>query len=369
MRLSLFSRFARSIVLITAITAVSPCLYATEQWIPEIDRKYQYEYPDLFEKTMKVKLDLTRYAGGTEVLQDASVALKEVLDTNPEFAPAYVQAARLYTRLGMLPGGKVTDEALQVMEELLQAALQIEPDYGYAYAQLAFTYRKMKNLDEAERYLALAEGTGTTFPLLQHEKAAILYARENYAEAIRILKAGFEKYKQQPDIAISYAETIINCAKKLKDPEDPPEYWYKVAIELKPENAWPLGNYASYLFYVKNDYAQAAEYGERALEIMDYGMGRYVLAAAYYGLWTELDDIPGRKDEALSYFQKAVALYPDTDEHLKNFQRSRSHFNIFAKLINYNIKVKNARKDLEAGRITQAEHDEQIATPYNQYVQ
>ena len=369
MRFSIFPRLAHSILFITAFTAISPCLYASEQWISDIDRKYQHEYPDLFQKTMKVKKDLTIYAGGSDILQNSSVALKEVLDTNPEFAPAYVQAARLYSRLGMLPGGKVTDEALQVMEKLLQAALQIEPDYGYAYAQLAYTNRKMKNLDEAARFLALAEGTGTTYPLLQHEKAALLYARGNYAEAMTIVKAGYKQYQQQPDIAKAYVETIINCSKQLKDGEDLPEHWYEVAIQLNPENAWPLGNYASFLFYVKHDYALAAEYAEKALEIMDYGMGRFVLAAAYYGLWTELDETPGKKEEALAYFQKAVSLYPDTDEHLRKFQRNRKLFKIYAKLINYNIKVKNAEQDLAMGRITQEEHDELISTPYNKYIQ
>jgi len=369
MRFSIFPRFARSILLITSFTAISPCLYASEQWISDIDKKYQYEYPDLFQKTMKVKEYLTIWAGESELLEDSSLALKEVLDTNPEFAPAYVQAARLYSRLGMLSGGKVSDEALQVMEKLLQAALQIEPDYDYAYAQMVYTYRKMDNLDEAERFLSLAESTGTTYPLLQHEKAKLLFARGKLTEAMAIAKAGYQKYQQQPDIALAYVETIIDCTRRLKGGEDLPEHWYEIAIELKPENAWPLGNYASFLFYVRHDYALAAEYAEKALEIMDYGMGKYTLAAAYYGMWIELDEKPGKKDEALAYFQKAISIYPDTDKHLKSFQKSRKLFKIYAKLNNYNIKVKNAKQDLELGIITQEEHDELISTPYNKYTQ
>ena len=367
MRFPIFARFAHSILLVTAFTAISPCVHASGQWISDIDRKYQHEYPDLFQKTMKVKEDLTIWAGRTELLEDSSAALKEVLDTNPEFAPAYVQTARLYSRLGMLPGGKVSDEALQVMEKILQAALQIEPDYDYAYAQLVYTYRKMENLDEAERFLSLAEATGTKYPLLQHEKAKLLLARGKLTEAIAVAKTGYEKYQHQPDIALAYVETVIACARKLDNGEDLPDTWYEIAIELKPDMAWPLGNYASFLFYVRSDYALAAEYAEKALEIMDYGMGRFILAAAYYGMWAELDERPGKKDEALAYFQKALSLYPDTGDHLKKFQNSRKLFKIYAKLLNYNIKVKNAKQDLELGLITQDEYDTLVLDPKNKY--
>jgi len=369
MRLSNILLSAQPILLITAFFTISTNVYASDQWISDIDRKYQHEYPDLFQSTMKVKKDLSSWAGDSEILENSSVVLQEILNSNPEFAPAYVQAARLYSKLGNLPGGKVSDEALQAMEKLLQAALQIEPSYGYAYTLMGYTYLQINNLDEAERFLELAEGTGTGYPLLKHEKAKVLLARGNLLEAMEIAKAGYQEYQDQPDIALAYVETIISCARKSEGGADLADTWYKKAIELKPEMAWPLGNYASFLFYVRHDYDLAAEYAEKALEIMDYGMGRFILAAAYYGKWIELDETPGKKDEALAYFQKAISIYPDTDEHMKSFMRNRKLFKIYAKLNNYSIKAKNAKQDLELGIITQEKHDELVSSPDNIYAQ
>jgi tetratricopeptide (TPR) repeat protein len=61
---------------------------------------------------------------------------------------------------------------------------------------------------------------------------------------------------------------------------------YERMIELDPLGAWKNVNFAIFLNEYVADYDGAERYAERALEIMEFPMARYQLAAArYQKLW------------------------------------------------------------------------------------
>ena len=242
------------------------------------------------------------------------------------------------------------------MEKYLLLALEINPDYGYAYAMMGFTKMKSGQLDEANKYFIKAEKTGTTYPYLKSQRAELLLKMKKPEEAIKMGTEGFYEYLNQPKIAVGYTTIIIYATQKIRNGADQQEFWQKKRLEIDP-SAWSLGDYSRFLLYVKQDYDKSIEYAEKALKKMNYGMGRLYLAAAHYGKWEQLDKVPGQKKQAHSHFMKAQDIFPDTDLLLKKIYTSKL-INVYIKILNYNIKLKNAKKDLDRGSITKAKFDE-----------
>ena len=349
------------------IMAVSCVVNASNDWVSEIDKKYVNINYDLYEKTMKAKSLISKAKGDTDLLGEATTLINNVLQADPDFIPAYVQAARLYSKLGHLPGNKISEQALAAMEEYLTVALDKEPEYGYAYAMMGFTKMKANELDEAEKYYLKAEETGTKYPYLKSQRAELLLKNGKPQEALQLASEGYYENLSQPSIAAGYATTAIQATFKMSNSADEQESWQKKRIEVAPDVAWFLGDYSRFLLYVRHDYDSAIEYAEKALEKMDYGMGRQYLALGYYGKWEKLDDDPSTKEEAAKYFEKATLVYPVSDNLLSTISKNRNFFKLYTKLLNYKIKVDNAKQDLQLGIITQDKYDALVATPENVY--
>ena len=342
---------------------ISYVVNASNDWISEVDKKYININYDLYEKTMKAKSLLSNSNGDTALLEETTVLLNNVLQTDPNFAPAYVQVARLYSKLGQQPGNKISEEALIAMEKYLLIALEKEPDYGYAYAMMGFTKMKANKLDEAQEYYLKAEKTGTKYPYLKSQNAELLLKKGMPEESLKLASEGYYEYLNQPDIAAGYATIAINATFKIRDSADQQEFWQKKRIEAQPDVAWYLGDYSRFLLYVRHDYDSAIKYAEKALEIMDYGKGRQYLALAYYGKWAKLGEDPSTKEEAITYFQNAISIYPVSSDLLSSISRNRKFFKLYTKLLNYKFKVDNAKQDLAQGKITQDKYDELTSTP------
>jgi Tfp pilus assembly protein PilF len=84
-------------------------------------------------------------------------------------------------------------------------------------------------------------------------------------------------------------------------------------VNEHPDHAWTLGNYAAFLCDQKKDYDKAIEYAQKALAIMDYGVGRYTLARAAALKAHQLIQ-QNQLEEAEPYFIMALEKKPNFKE-------------------------------------------------------
>jgi tetratricopeptide (TPR) repeat protein len=94
---------------------------------------------------------------------------------------------------------------------------------------------------------------------------------------------------------------------------DQADEMYRKEIAYDPHYAWNYGNYAQFLLCEKDDYDAAIGRARQALAIMNYGAGRYWLAAALYRKWAQ-SLLAGSVEAAAPYFVEAQSLYPNPAE-------------------------------------------------------
>jgi len=339
----------------------SSVCHSTPGWESEIDKQYMNLNYKLYTKNNKAKDLMSNWGGDSKRLKKAAELLNEVVTEDPLFAPAYVQIARFYSRAGMLPNNKIKKDALIAMEKVLFTALEIEPNYGYAHAMMALTKTKQMNLNEAESSITKAEKSGTTYPYLKSLKSDLLLKQKRYKEAVKVATSGFNDYINQPHIATGYIDTTISALRKIRGSEsdDQEEYWHKKNIEIRP-TAWAHGNYSNFLFYSRQDFTESLKYAEKAIAIRDYPVARIMQSLSHYAIWYELDKSPETKEQARLHLMNAKDAYGNTEAILKKIN-SKKFLRLHVKIFNYDLQIKNSKRALDKGRITQKKYEEILA--------
>lgn len=293
-------------------------------WISPVDQRYRSKNPALYAKVAKAELLISDAYGKDSANDEAMRLLQSVIASDPKFAPAYVQAARAVGSSGYISSGKFDSAALGSQQEILQKALALEPAYDYALAILAYSLMTQGRLDEAEVLQQKLTAMKTGYPFLKAQIAQVAVERKDYFKALEIATQGYEANKSDPKVAADYCTELILVYEKIKgnDREEKLEKWQSLRVKLAPQVAWFWGDYARHRLFNMNDYASAIPYGEKALAMMDYGVGRYTLAAAYYAKWADLENkSPGGKDAAAS-LRRAEELSP-LDLRMVNLFMSR----------------------------------------------
>lgn len=290
-------------------------------WMSEVDKRYQTQFPVQYAKVYEAQKLITSANGNSSQNQKAIELLRSVIRESPNFSPAHVQIARATSNLGLMPKNRFDPTALQDMEVALRKALEIEPNYDYAIALMGFVKMFQGNLDDAEKYYRRAEQMGSDYPFLLTQQSQLANRRGNYKLALDYAMKGYEQNRSLPNLAASAINEILFTLQKMPgDTSAEEEKWYTTRRELAP-TAWNWQAHASFRLYRLGDYEKSIEYGTKALSLMDFGVGRYTLAAAYYKKWGELNDNSSRSNEAKRAYEAATKLYPVTDEMLADFDR------------------------------------------------
>ena len=287
------------------------------QWISDVDKKYQAQFPDLYADVAKAKVLIEEAQGDTAKIRQAIGLLVAVAEKEQNLAPAYVELGRASLDLGIRPNNNFDPEALQASKSLIQRALKIEPDYDSALALMGYIIMFEGKLDEAEKYFAQIQAKGSKYPLLNSHLAQLANRRGNYRLALDYALQGYELNKSTPRLAAGAITEILFAYQKL--PENTiveEEKWFAKRRELVP-SAWNWQAHASFRLYRLGDHKAAIEFGTKALSIMNFGAGRFTLAAAHYKNWNALRSNPGTLDEANKSFDIARNLYPDTDKMIR----------------------------------------------------
>jgi tetratricopeptide (TPR) repeat protein len=252
---------------------------------------------------------IEEYRGDSADLRQAEAALDELLKIDPTHAPAYREIARIRIKSGHLRGRQFMPGTLEAAEASIQKAIEIRPAYAEAYVLMGHVYFLMGRLDDATTVLRRAEEIGTDDPWLHNNWADVLVAQGNAADALaryqRVLDSGTTELG--PLIgAIEGAIRLHRAFGRIVEPD----LLFRRQIEVDPASAWGFGNYAEFLLCDLGSYGASTERARQALAIMDYGVGRYWLAASLYAQWAHALS-EGRHDESVAAFEEAQELVPD----------------------------------------------------------
>ncbi len=263
---------------------------------------------------------LDNYRGRASHLEGARVALTQVIDENPSYAPAYREFARYVIMRGHIRYLRFREGTLEAAEALLNRATEIDPDYAEAYVLYGHLYRLMGRYEAAMQALDKADRLGSTSPWLHINWADIHIDEGRHEEAAKryreVLKSGGDDRRAN---TAAY-EGLIKYFKST-DNLDAADRTYREAIAAEPENAWNYGNYAEFLLCTKDQYDLAIARAREALKRLDYGVGRLILASALYRKWAQFVVNEERPQDGRHVFQEAESIYPDVWKLAADVQR------------------------------------------------
>ncbi|MDY6850702.1 MAG: tetratricopeptide repeat protein [Thermodesulfobacteriota bacterium] len=245
---------------------------------------------------------------------EAEKILSEMIQSNPDSALAYAGFGRLLYKKGYINNDNYKKEFLDQAHECFAKALSLDPKLFDAYHYGAYSYifsRDLKKAGEMAKKARELEPDSAKVCLLS---ADIALRDKRDEEAVNWAKSALSKTKDKK-ISVD-AFYLLTRAYRRQKKTGPAEEAYLKIIELDPDSPWAMSNYSSFLSYHKADYDKAIEYGEKALELMDFGMGRHVLGKAYHGKASELLWKDNQVDESMKYFLLALKHYPANAEAL-----------------------------------------------------
>ena len=277
----------------------------------ECRQKYQAKNPALYAQVAEAETLIYDANGLTALNETALAILRTVLAKDAKFAPAYVQMARVTSNLGYQVSGQFDGAAMSTREDYLKKALALEPKYDYAIALMGYTKMMQGNLDEAEKYYQQVVAMKSGYPLLKSQMAGLATKRGDFKKAIVLATQCLQENKANKWAATAAMTELIFAYQELPgDQNRELEKWQTARVNLNPTVAWFWGDRARFRLFFQNDYERAIQDSEQALKLMDYGVGRYVLAAAYYAKWADLEVKKAGSAEGNEIWAKANQHYP-----------------------------------------------------------
>lgn len=265
---------------------------------------------------------LDSYRGNTSLLETARDELEDMLKANPRFAPAYREMARYFIMAGYISSLKFKPGALEAADMSIKKALEFNPNFAEAYVLYGHLYRLMHRHQDALSALEKAEQLGTTDPWLQNNWADLLIDEGKYeAAALRYRKVIESKTLNKKAMGSAFGGLIRYY--QSVDQLDLADEMYRKNIDFEPDTAWNYGNYAQFLLCSRDDYNKSIYRSREALDIMNYGVARYWLAAALYRKWADYV-LSGEPKKGEPFFLEARAIYPDLDGITANTKTCKS---------------------------------------------
>lgn len=275
---------------------------------------------ELYDKTTRAQILLDEYFGNHDNLTEATRLVNEVLKSDEEYVPAYIQMARSLLKDLCTRDCKDYDP----VENILVKAMKLDPDYADTYVLMGNLYNHKNDFIAATLYLDRAKKMGTKNPWLYYNYADIYYLQRDYAAADKLyeevvklgpgntsqqLNAYINSLQKQQEIAYqnSQSERLLNLAKKT-------------VAAAHPKDAWTRGNTGNYLCR-EGYFDEGIGYSKDALSIMQYGNAYGYIAFCSYGKWAELIT-EGKTEEAQKYFDEAFRLDPDIEKIAIDFSGS-----------------------------------------------
>jgi len=274
-----------------------------EQWYSETDLKYKRNSPMLFKKFSIANKLIDQYSTEKREtnLEVPWKILVEIIEEDSNFAPAYVQLARISAKKGI----SRSKRGLDYISHFLDKSLSIEPKFAEAHTYYASVYNIRKDFKLMRFHLEKAESIGTNSPWLDINFGR-LFMREGHPEkAIKLFEKTIlrtdisNRTKYYPNAELkNYYKSISNSKRALSYADE--------ITKLDPSSAYSWGNAAMILLYDMGEVDKAIKYLIKARKLYSYKMANRALAVAYYSKWAELKSkAPQLANE---YYQKGYEL-------------------------------------------------------------
>ena len=300
-------------LLVAAITFFLSAFVYAGDWKSPIDTKYENQSPELFQSFIKAREIIDSWRGEGHKVQEANQILSSILEANQSFAPAYREYGRLYMIAGYINHDNFEEGSLNPSEAAILKSIELEPEYADAYVLLGHLYTNMKRYPDAEKALRKAEEIGTEIPWLHLNWADLLKKQRKFDQAMKRYQHIVDTGTSNRKAYLSALSGVTTMHRYFGENDKANEGFLK-EIAYQPDDAWIYGNYSSFLLFSMKDVDAAITNGEKALSIMDYGMGRFILGCALYTKWATLKDNPATAQQAQQYFDKAWAIYPHPEK-------------------------------------------------------
>jgi len=267
------------------------------------------EQTDGLEQAKKI---LDSWSGQTERLIEAKNLIDVELNENPDDVHALKELARYHIMRGYKYGNVFKPGALENAEKILLKAIDKKPNFDGSYVLLGHVYEKMNKLAKAEEVLNKAEALGSDDPWLHLNLAAVLKRQKRTDEMAfryhKVIDSGTNNIKA---LSTAYGY-LLNESKALKDFQSVEKYYHKL-FELRPDNAWSIGNYADFLRNEVGDFDKSIEYARKALEVMNYGVGHRILGLSLYAKWDDSLSKGMSAEEADVFFEEGLLHYSNLE--------------------------------------------------------
>lgn len=231
---------------------------------------------ELYQKALNI---LDNYGGNTYSLYEAQGYLKRIVELNPNYALSYVGLARAEYKLGYINYDNYEPQNLESAHLYLNKALEIDPKLYEAHIAKGYVYLFQKDLANATNMAQAAENLKPNQAQTDILFAEIASKENNLVEAEKKARDVLNK-TQEKRLRVT-AHEVLGGIYRLRKDYKAAEETYLERIKLEPKSAWSKINYSSFLIKMGN-YDKAIDYAKQALAQMDFGMGRHILAQAYY---------------------------------------------------------------------------------------
>ncbi len=308
----------------------------------------------------KAQLITDQYSGQGEKLNEVYRIFKAIEESGEDLDLAYIGYGRLSYKAGYINYGNYSEKALDQSRHFFDLAISLSPKSFDAYFYGAYPYIFSKDFNKArvmaEKAQSLLPGSGKVDLLF----AEIAKKEGDLDTVIEKAKRALQKDPGRKITRDAYA--LLSSAYKRQKKFKLAEKSYLKVIELDPESPWAKINYSNFLWkYIKN-YDQAIEQGEKALALMDFGMGHKVLSDAYYAKAAQLHWDEKKYQDSKEYFQKSIEHNPENANayyglgssyyHVghqnKDIEQIKKAKALFEKALEIELDHKQAKRDLKS---------------------
>jgi Tfp pilus assembly protein PilF len=287
---------------LTIIFAVlTICLFVRVPMAMADDNNEQEQY----DKAMKL---IGKWEGRDNNREEARKIALKMLRDNPDSARAYTILGRATWWMGYINEDTHNQEKVKEAQTYYHKALEADPSFREAEYYLAVSHVTEGNYDQA---LSIAEKFKKEHPDWYRSYWLPIYVADKkgeYHKSLQLCLAFQERFKDDPELEDRVDGKLLNAYEGL-GMLDEAEALYQKFVKENPNRAWTLGNYAAFLCDKKKDYDKAIEYAQKALAIMDYGVGRHTLALSAFCKSQELVK-QDKLEEAEPYCLMAVENKP-----------------------------------------------------------
>ena len=230
------------------------------------------------------------YYGDTALLTEAARLVGPSLDSAPS-ARGFTLAARIVVKGGHIVSKQFQPGTTQLYRRLIDRALALDPHYAPALALLSESERIAGNVDAACKAAKDGVAADPKFAWNHIELAECAIELNDVHSLMNeigiVIDAGPAGGGNQRG---AYIEALLMHARQSARPQFI-TLVRRIATQVDeardPKDAWALGDIAQ-AFQGIPDYDDAIVYAQKALSVMDYGLGHCILAAAYYGKAAQL---------------------------------------------------------------------------------